>query len=569
MFCFQCEQTRDNKGCMTVGVCGKTPEVASLQDLLIHATKGVSIYAKGARDLGGLSDREVDNFVLRALFSTVTNVNFDSARFNAFLKEAYDMKTRAKALYEKAKASASPAALAKAQAEEQQEDQWHPTAFKFHSGMSLEELEAEGHRVGVLQRREVYGPDLSGLQEMAMYGLKGMAAYAEHAFVLGQESDEVFAFCHEALARLSRKNEQTLEGLLQLCLDVGKVNVEVMRLLDLGATTRYGHPKPTPVRTTAVKGKCALISGHDLRDLEELLKQTEGKGINIYTHGEMLPAHGYPGLKEKYPHLVGNYGGAWQQQKIEFSSFPGPILMTTNCIIEPRKSYKNRIYTRSVVGWPGVTHIPDYDFSALVEQALAMDGFEEDEPEKNTTMTGFARNTVLSVADKVVDLVKSGAIKHFFLIGGCDGAEGERNYFKEMALNTPQDTMVLTLACGKYRFNKFFDQFGTIGGLPRMLDIGQCNDAYSAIQIASGLQQAFGLKDINQLPLSFVISWFEQKAVAVFLTLLHLGIKNVYLGPQLPAFATPAMLDILVKSYGVKQINNVQADMKTDRKSVV
>lgn len=562
MFCFQCEQTRDNKGCTTVGVCGKTPEVASLQDLLIHATKGVAIYARGARELGGLSDRNVDNFVLRSLFSTVTNVNFDPDRFKAYLKEAYEMKNKAKALYEQAKASASPEAKANALAREQLEDQWKPTSFTFNPSMSIEELEAEGHRVGVLERRQVYGPDISGLQEMAIYGLKGLAAYAEHAFVLGQESDQVFGFCHEALAKLSQTDQQTVAGLLQLCLDVGKVNVEVMRLLDQGATSRYGHPKPTPVRTTAVKGKCALISGHDLRDLEELLKQTEGKGINVYTHGEMLPAHGYPGLKEKYPHLVGNYGGAWQQQKIEFARFPGPILMTTNCIIEPRKSYKDRIYTRSVVGWPGVKHLPTYDFSEMVQQALEMEGFEEDEPEKNTTMTGFARNTVLSVADKVVELVKSGDIKHFFLIGGCDGAEGERNYFKEMALNTPKDTMVLTLACGKYRFNKFFDQFGTIGGLPRMLDIGQCNDAYSAIQIAAGLQQAFGLDDINKLPLSFVISWFEQKAVAVFLSLLHLGVKNIYLGPQLPAFATPTMLDVLVKSYGVRQINNVEKDMK-------
>jgi hydroxylamine reductase len=342
-----------------------------------------------------------------------------------------------------------------------------------------------------------------------------------------------------------------------MAMKVGEMNLNIMELLDAGGTEKYGHPEPTKVSVTNVKGKCILVSGHDLHDLELILQQTDGKGINVYTHGELLPAHGYPGLK-KYKHLVGNYGGAWQLQKLEFTTFPGPIVVTTNCIIEPKKSYKDRIFTRNVVGWPGVKHIEGDDFSEVVSMAEQMEGFKADDPKPKEITVGFGRNAVMSVAPLVVDAVKSGQIKHFFLIGGCDGAEGERNYFRDVALNSPKDTVILTLACGKYRFNKM--DFGEVAGLPRLLDIGQCNDAYSAIQIAGALAKAFNT-DVNGLPLSFVISWFEQKAVAVLLTLLHLGVKNIHLGPHLPAFATPNMLDMLVKTFNLTPTGNATIDL--------
>ncbi|MDP2363939.1 MAG: hydroxylamine reductase, partial [Ignavibacteria bacterium] len=391
-------------------------------------------------------------------------------------------------------------------------------------------------------------------EELVLYGVKGLAAYAEHALVLEHESEDVYAFIHEALSALCKT--QTADELLGLALKTGGINLKVMELLDTANTSTYGNPVPTRVRITPVKGKAILVSGHDLKDLEVLLKQTEGKGINVYTHGEMLPAHGYPELN-KYSHLVGNYGGAWQDQQIEFDEFPGSILMTTNCIQLPSGSYQSRIFTTGLVEWPGVVHITEKDFSTVIESALANPGFEKDEEEKSI-FTGFGHNAVLSIADKVIDAVKSGAIKHFYLIGGCDGAKPGRNYFTEFAQAVPDDSIIMTLACGKYRFNKL--EFWDIGGIPRLLDVGQCNDAFSAIKIAVALANAFDT-DVNSLPLSLIISWYEQKAVAILLTLLYLGIKNVRLGPSLPAFLEPSVIQILVDKFQIKPTTTVENDL--------
>ncbi|MGB9587052.1 MAG: hydroxylamine reductase, partial [Armatimonadota bacterium] len=416
-------------------------------------------------------------------------------------------------------------------------------------------LVEQGAAVGVESRKAKYGDDITGLIELITYGLKGTAAYADHAQILGQEEDSVYAIFHEILDYLAG-DSFSVEELLVKALKVGELNLKVMELLDAANTGAYGHPVPTAVRITPLKGKAILVSGHDLKDLEELLKQTEGLGINVYTHCEMLPAHGYPGLR-KYKHLVGNYGGAWQNQAKEFDEFPGAILMTTNCIQKPRDTYKARIFTTGLVAWPGVAHVANKDFRPVIQAALEAPGFPEDEEEKTITV-GFGRNAVLSVADKVIDAVKSGAIRHFFLVGGCDGAKPGRSYYTEFVEKTPKDTVVLTLACGKYRFNKM--DLGDIGGIPRLLDIGQCNDAYSAIQIAVALANAFGV-DVNDLPLSLILSWYEQKAVAILLTLLYLGIKNIRLGPSLPAFVTPAALQVLVDNYGIKPISTPDEDL--------
>ena len=543
MFCYQCEQTMGGKGCTVSGVCGKEPKVAALQDALTHATKGIAMYAHRARQAGA-KDRAIDVFVIEALFATVTNVDFDPVRLQQLILQAAKLRDRARALYEGAsrKAGRTPETLSGPAL-------WQPAA-------DLDGLIGQGAEVTILKRRGTLGDDVAGLQELLMYGLKGTAAYADHAQILGQEDDGVYAFFHEALDFLAAEPKSP-DVLLPMILKCGEVNLKVMGLLDAGNTGAYGHPVPTPVRTTAVKGKAILVSGHDLKDLEELLKQTEGTGINVYTHGEMLPAHGYPGLK-KYRHLVGNYGGAWQEQGREFDAFPGAILMTTNCIQRPRESYKARIFTSGLVAWPGVRHVSRKDFRPVIEAALAAPGFAQDEAEK-TILVGFGRNAVLGVADKVIEAVKAGKIRHFFLIGGCDGAKPGRNYFTELARQVPKDCVILTLACGKYRFNKL--EFGDIGGIPRLLDVGQCNDAYSAIQIAVALAGAFKT-DVNGLPLSMVLSWYEQKAVCILLSLLHLGIKNIRLGPSLPAFVTPPVLDVLVKKFNIMPITTPEADLK-------
>jgi hydroxylamine reductase len=543
MFCYQCEQTAKGTGCTAHGVCGKDPETAALQDLLVYAVKGVSMYAHRARQLG-LSDHAIDVFTIKALFTTLTNVNFDPNRLVEFLHQAARMQTKARELYENAcrKANRKPEALD------------GPAVWAGANG--LNGLIEQGEKISIQRRVETLGVDISGLQELLTYGLKGLAAYADHAQILGKEDDQVYAYLHQALDFLAA-DPTNINELLTTILKCGEVNLTVMGLLDVANTGAYGQPVPTPVRITPVKGKAILVSGHDLKDLEELLKQTEGKGINIYTHGEMLPAHGYPGLK-KYPHLVGNYGGAWQDQRQEFDAFPGSILMTTNCIQRPKDTYKARLFTSGVVAWPEVRHIADQNFAPVIQAALAAPGFAADEPEK-TILVGFGHNAVLGVADKVIAAVKDKKIRHFFLIGGCDGAKPGRNYYTDFAQKVPADCMILTLACGKYRFNKL--DFGQVAGLPRLLDIGQCNDAYSAIQIAVALAGAFGT-DVNSLPLSMILSWFEQKAVVILLTLLHLGIKNIRLGPSLPAFVSPAVLNVLVEKFNIKPITTAEEDLK-------
>lgn len=542
MFCYQCEQTVKGSGCTIFGTCGKDPETSALQDLLVHALKGLSMYAVQARKLG-MRDDEANTFAVKALFATLTNVNFDPERFVVYLKQAARIRDKMKRFYEDAcrKTNTAPVVITGPAS-------WTPAD-------SLDGLIAQGENVGIEQRLNSLGDDITGLQELLTYGLKGLAAYAWHARILGKEDNAVYDFVHDALAFLGN-GDGSLEEHVAMNLKCGEVNIRVMELLDDANTSHYGHPVPTQVRIEPLKGKAILVSGHDLRDLEEILEATKGKGINVYTHGEMLPAHGYPGLK-KYPHLAGNYGGAWQDQRAEFDAFPGPIVMTTNCIQKPKDSYKDRIFTVGVVGWPDVKHIENRNFAPVVEKALACDGFAEEGPDKEITV-GFGHNAVLGVAGTVIEAVKSGAIRHFFLVGGCDGAKSGRNYYTDFAKAVPDDCVILTLACGKYRFNKL--DFGTIGGIPRLLDIGQCNDAYSAVKIAMALADAFGT-DVNGLPLSLVLSWFEQKAVVILLSLLHLGIKDIRLGPTLPAFVTPAVLDVLVKNYNIMPIGTVEEDM--------
>jgi hydroxylamine reductase len=543
MFCYQCEQTAKGRGCDQMGVCGKEPEAANLQDLLVYASKGISQYAHRARRLGA-SNKEVDIFVTEALFTTVTNVNFDAANLEKMVRRAEAVKQTARKMYEDACRAAGK------QAEKLEGPaQWTPAA-------NLSGLLQQAEAAGITASRTALGDDLAGLQELLTYGLKGTAAYMEHARILGKEEEKAYAFMHEALDYLAQP-KPTVDALFTLSLKCGEINLAVMEKLDAAHTETYGHPVPTPVRVTPLKGKAILISGHDLKDLELLLEQTKGLGINVYTHGEMLPAHGYPALK-KHSHLVGNYGGAWQDQAKEFEAFPGAILITTNCIQAPRNSYKARIFTTGLVEWPGVKHVPNGSFKPVIDAALATPGFTEDAPEK-TILVGFGHNTILGVADKVIGAVKAGQLRHFFLIGGCDGAKSGRNYYTQFAEAVPKDCAILTLACGKYRFNKL--DFGDIGGIPRLLDCGQCNDAYSAIKVAVALAQAFGC-GVNDLPLSLILSWYEQKACAILLTLLHLGIRNIRLGPSLPAFVSPNVLKVLVDKFNIQPTTTVEADLK-------
>jgi len=545
MFCYQCEQRAREKACTSFGVCGKDPETAALQDLLIHACKGISWYAHRAYNLGK-RDRDIDVFVVESLFTTVTNVNFDSNRLRGLIEKSTEIRKKARALYE-----SSAAASGKATEQAPDVVEWSPAA-------SIAELVAQRDQINerkVARLKEI-GDDIVALEDLILFGLKGMAAYIDHAQILGVEDENVYAFVHEILSFLSEENHD-IEELFQTALRVGEVNIRVMELLDQANTSAYGHPQPTKVRVTPVKGNAILVSGHDLKDLKMLLEQTEGTGINIYTHGEMLPAHGYPELK-KHSHLVGNYGGAWQDQQREFSEFPGAILMTTNCIQKPRETYKGRIFTTGLVAWPGVTHIADKDFTPVIQAALEAPGFEEDGEERYITV-GFARNAVLGVEDEVINAVKSGAIRHFFLIGGCDGAKSGRNYYTELAEKIPQDCVILTLACGKYRFNKL--DFGDIDGIPRLLDVGQCNDAYSAVKIALALAEAFET-DVNNLPLSIILSWYEQKAVAILLSLFYLGIKNMRIGPTLPSFITPSIYNVLKEKFNVMPITTADEDLK-------
>lgn len=544
MFCYQCEQTAQGKGCTAWGVCGKSPEVADLQDLLIHITKGISMYAHRTRQLGR-KNRDIDLFVIEALFTTITNVNFDETSVEKWIRKAVEVRKKARQFYESACRETGQTC----------ETLSGPASFV--PAPTRDELIRQGESLNPAKWAEKRGEVVQGLHDLILFGLKGSAAYMDHAHVLGVEDDKVYGFFHEFLDTMSSE-ELDSDTLVEKALEAGKWNIRVMELLDKGNTEAYGHPVPTKVRITPVKGKAILVSGHDLKDLELLLKQTEGKGINIYTHGEMLPCHGYPELN-RYPHLAGNYGGAWQDQSEEFDAFPGAILMTTNCIQKPKDSYMDRIFTTGLVAWPEVTHIgDDKDFSPVIDAALAASGFEAEEPEK-TILVGFGRNAVLSSAGQVIDLVKSGKIRHFFLIGGCDGAKSGRNYYTDFAKAVPDDCIILTLACGKYRFNKL--EFGDIEGIPRLLDIGQCNDAYSAVKIAMALADAFDT-DINSLPLSMILSWYEQKAVCILLSLLYLGVKNMKLGPSLPAFVKPEVFQFLQENFNLQPISTPEQDLK-------
>ncbi len=538
MFCDQCEQTAKGVACTVKGVCGKTPEVDYLQDLLLYIVEGIGIVAVEGKKVG-VRDHEADVFVCDALFSTLTNVNFDPQRFVEYIKRAVEIRENLK---EKVKKAGGNTDLPQG-----------PATFK--PAESMDEMVKQGEMVE-LKPTPSLDKDIFSLKETLLYGIKGLASYAYHAQELGQEDEKVYDFIHEGMASLTR-DDMGLDQWLDLVLRCGEANLRSMELLDAANTGTYGNPEPTSVSLGVKKGKAIVVSGHNLRDLEDILKQTEGKGINVYTHGEMLPCHGYPELK-KYPHLVGHYGTAWQNQQKEFAQFPGAIVMTTNCIMPPKESYKDNLFTVGPVGWPGVKHIPGRDFSAAIERALELPGFPEDK-EGKTVLTGFARNAVLSVADKVIDAVKDGQIRHFFLVGGCDGARPGRNYYTEFVEKAPKDTVILTLACGKFRF--FDKDLGDIGGIPRLLDVGQCNDAYSAVQIALALAKAFNC-DVNQLPLSLIISWFEQKAVAILLTLLYLGIKDIRLGPTLPAFVSPNVLGVLVKNFDIKPIGTADEDLK-------
>ncbi|WGM90665.1 MAG: hydroxylamine reductase [Candidatus Bathyarchaeum tardum] len=537
MFCYQCEQTANEKGCTQHGVCGKSPEVAALQDLLIYALKGLSQVALEAKKQKLPTDT-ADSFTCKALFSTLTNVNFDSTRFLTLIKKTTKIRDDLKQELKNIGLTIS-----------------YEGPANFVPKNTVAELVEQGKLVGV-QSDPTTNPDIQSLRQILTYGIKGVAAYADHALILGQKDPEVFTFIYEALVA-TLDDSLTVDDLVGLVLKCGKINLRAMELLDAGNTGTYGHPVPTKVPLGTKKGKAILVSGHDLKDLEEILKQTEGKGIYVYTHGEMLPAHGYPELK-KYSHFHGHYGTAWQNQQKEFKTFPGAILMTTNCLQRPAQSYADNIFTTGLVGWENVTHIADKDFSSVIEKALEMDGFQEDTNGKSVTV-GFARNTILSVADKVVDAVKTKKLRHILLVGGCDGAKPGRNYFTELVEMTPPDTIVLTLACGKFRF--FDKDLGTLGDLPRLLDVGQCNDAYSAIKVAVALADVFGV-GVNELPLSLVLSWYEQKAVAILLTLLYLGIKNIRLGPSLPAFVSPNVLDVLVKNFNIMPITTAEKDLK-------
>ena len=541
MFCYQCEQTAGGKGCTKMGVCGKTPEIAALQDLLIYQIKGISCYAKEIVEKGESVDKSIVIFIENSLFTTLTNVNFDADVHVEMLRESQKIKEALRRKVGKIK-----------------NDTEHAT---YNLSESKAEMLKDAKKAGIMYDKEL-DPDIRSLRQTILYGLKGISAYGHQARELGYYDDQVDNFYVRALEATTDDN-LSVEELIRWTMRTGDMSVAVMKKLDEANTTVYDNPSPHKVNVHIKKGPFIIVSGHDLKDLEMLLEQTEGKGINIYTHGEMIPSHGYPGLK-KYSHLVGNFGGAWQDQQKEFDNIPGCILMTTNCLMRPRETYKDRIFTTSVVGWDGVKHIVKgkdgkKDFSEIINKALELGGYEEDQ-EPHEILVGFGHHATLSNAETIVNAVKDGKIRHFFLIGGCDGARPGRNYYTEFAKMVPDDCIILTLACGKYRFNKL--EFGEVAGLPRLLDVGQCNDAYSAVRIATALADAFGT-DVNGLPLSLIISWYEQKAVADLLALLSLGIKGIFLGPTLPAFLSPNVLQYLVDTFDLRPISTSEDDLKT------
>jgi len=540
MFCFQCQETAKNQGCTIRGVCGKSPEVANLQDLLIWLLKGISFYGVRGRKQG-ISDPEADLFVAQALFATITNVNFDPQRIAALVHRAIDLRERLKAQVEAAEPLPEMAT-------------WAPETG------DLEELIRKGSTVGVMADPDL-DEDIRSLRQLLTLGLKGLAAYTDHAYVLEYENNALLHFLQEGLLA-TVDDALSADDLVGMVLKCGGMGVQAMGLLDQANTGAYGNPEPTHVNIGVREGPAILISGHDLRDLDELLQQTEGAGVNVYTHGEMLPANAYPAFK-KYEHLVGNYGGSWWHQQKEFDKFGGAILMTTNCIVKPRDSYKDRIFTTGLAGWPGVKHIADRqdgkqkDFGPVIDKALESDSPQE--LEQGAIPIGFAHDTVLGLADKVVEAVKSGAIKRFVVMAGCDGRHKTRQYYTDLAERLPEDTVILTAGCAKYRYNKL--DLGDIGGIPRILDAGQCNDSYSLVVVAQKLAQAFALEDVNDLPIAYDIAWYEQKAVVVLLALLSLGVKHIRLGPTLPAFVSPGVLDVLVDNFDIKPIATVQDDL--------
>lgn len=538
MFCYQCEQTFQGTGCNISGVCGKNPETAILQDLLIYVLKCLSALTIASRQ-NNFDTKKIDLFITEGLFATVTNVDFDPERIVELVNRATDYRDQLLA-----QLKTIPNATTNL-----------PAATTLHFAKTKAEMVQQGQAYSIIDKAN-NNVDIQSLKSTVLFGIKGIAAYADHAAILGQEDPVVYHFIQKALASMLQY-DLTLEQWFDLTMECGKINLRTMELLDLANTSTYGQPLPTPVPLGAKIGKAILVSGHDLYDLEILLKQTANQGIYIYTHGEMLPTHGYPLLKQ-YSHFYGHYGTAWQNQHQEFAAFPGAILMTTNCIQKPLASYQDRIFTTGLVGWPQVTHIKNKDFAPVIAKALALPGFTA-AIDKGTVLVGFGHSAVMNVAGKVIDLVKAGKIRHFFLVAGCDGAKPGRNYYTEFVEKLPKDCIVLTLACGKFRF--FDQQLGNIDGIPRLLDIGQCNDAYSAIQIALALAKAFNV-GVNELPLSLVLSWYEQKAVAILLTLFSLGIKNIRLGPSLPAFVSPTVLKILVEKFGIKPITTAEQDIK-------
>ena len=553
MFCYQCEQTANGKGCTRLGVCGKTPEIANLQDLLIYQVKGISCYGKVLSELGHPIEKAVIAFIESVLFTTLTNVNFDAEVHVQLLQESQKIKD---SLREKVSASEGSSNL-----HDSDYCSCHTAQAQYRLPSTKSEMLHDAPIAGIMYDKSL-DPDIRSLRQTILYGLKGISSYGHQALELGYCSDQVDSFYITALESLT-DDRLTVEELIRMTMRTGEAAIEVMKVLDEANTSVYGNPSPHTVNVHIRKGPFIIVSGHDLKDLEMLLQQTEGTGINIYTHGEMLPSHGYEGLK-KYPHLVGNFGGAWQDQQKQFDGIPGCILMTTNCLMRPRESYKDRIYSTNVVGWEGVKYIPKKpdgtkDFSEIIRHSLELGGFTQD-VEPHEILVGFGHHATLSYADKIVQAVESGKLRHFFLIGGCDGARPGRNYYTDFAQLVPKDCMILTLACGKYRFNKM--DFGEVAGLPRLLDIGQCNDVYSAIRIATALADAFNT-DVNGLPLSLIISWYEQKAVADLLALLSLGIRNIYLGPELPAFLSPNVLQYLVDTFHLRKITNPEDDIKT------
>lgn len=547
MFCYQCEQTVGGKGCTKLGVCGKTPEVANLQDLLIYQLKGISCYAVKLIEQEELIDKHIVSFVENCLFTTLTNVNFDAEIHVELLKKAQEIKEDLRA---KAPAHVN-----------------YPEFATYQLSRTKEKMLEDAKRAGIMFDKDL-NEDIRSLRQTMVYGLKGISAYGHQARYLGYHDDQVDQFYFRAL-EIATKDDISVEEMIRWVMRTGEMSIQVMKCLDDANTQSFKNPTPHKVNVHIKKGPFIIVSGHDLKDLYMLLEQTEGKGINIYTHGEMIPAHGYPELK-RFKHLVGNYGGAWQDQQSQFDGIPGCILMTTNCLMRPRETYKDRIFTTNTVGWDGVKFIPKLsdgtkDFSEIIEKALELGGFKEDE-EPHEILVGFGHHATLSYAPQIVEAVKAGKIRHFFVIGGCDGARPGRNYYTDFATRVPEDCIILTLACGKYRFNKL--DFGEVAGLPRLLDVGQCNDVYSAVKIATALADAFET-DVNGLPLSIILSWYEQKAVADLLALLSLGVKNIYLGPVLPAFISPNVLQYLVDTFNLTPISTPDDDLKACLKQLI